>query len=381
MKRVLFITSDFMPTISGIANALYHYWKYLPIDKFIILAPGVKGAKEFDKLQKYKIYRYTPVLAGTSILQKVLRFFIILIYSIYITIKEKIYLVHATQPVIIGFVAKIINKIFQIPYIIYVYGGEVSKYKNTIFFNIYLNNLKKALKIITISNFTTNEISNYIPQEKIDCNYPGIDINLFKSGLNTEEFKKKYNISNKPVILTVARLVKRKGHRIVLEVLKDIIKESSEYNDLVYIIIGDGEEKENLITLAKLYNIEKNVVFTGNIDDKELPYYYNLCDIFVMLNIETNNEEIVEGFGISFIEASSCEKPVIGGISGGVKDAIEDKITGFLIDPNDKEKIKNTIKLLLKNKDMAEKIGKAGRKRVIEKFNDEVSSNKFLKYL
>ena len=106
----------------------------------------------------------------------------------------------------------------------------------------------------------------------------------------------------------------------------------------------------------------------GRVSEEELPCYYNACDIFVMLNRQTKGEEIVEGFGISFIEASACGKPVVGGKSGGAKDAVKNGLTGILVDPDDLKKITETLIQLLKNEQYSKSLAEAGRKIIVNEF-------------
>ena len=134
--------------------------------------------------------------------------------------------------------------------------------------------------------------------------------------------------------------------------------------------MGQGPDEQRIKDLAKAYDLENEVFFTGPVPDKELRLHYSICDIYIMPNREDPPED-VEGFGIVFIEANASEKPVIGGNSGGVIDSIVDGKTGFLVNPLDEDEIAEKIQWLLQNRQGAEEMGKTGRKRAIALFSWE----------
>jgi phosphatidylinositol alpha-1,6-mannosyltransferase len=103
--------------------------------------------------------------------------------------------------------------------------------------------------------------------------------------------------------------------------------------------------------------------------DEDLPDVYALSDVFVMPSRERLEEKDVEGFGLVFLEANACAKPVIGGRSGGIPDAIVDGITGLLVDPQDPADIADALARLLVDKDLAIRLGRQGRSRVVRDFN------------
>jgi phosphatidylinositol alpha-1,6-mannosyltransferase len=122
------------------------------------------------------------------------------------------------------------------------------------------------------------------------------------------------------------------------------------------------------------------VIFVGYVHDDQLPKYYNLCDIFVLPNRVTVKSALkgdYEGFGIVFLEASACGKPVIGGRSGGVTDAILDGLTGYLVDPLSSEDIASVIKRLIDDHALREKMGDAGRDWVVKNFDWKVLMKRF----
>lgn len=370
MYKSLLIAVDFSPVVGGIATLLYNIWKRLPSDHFIILAPKFGNYKELDKKEKYKIYRFCfPLKYGT--INRILRSLFLILYTLFLVKKEKINLLICGSPVSPGIVGLLIKKIFNIPYIIFAYGGETLYYshhpKIIKFMKFIINN---ADLIIADSQYTKNEFEKISTSQKnFSVITPGVDIDIFKPQEKNKELIQRYNLENKKVLLTVARLAKRKGHDIVIKILPKIIE---KVPDLVYIIVGAGPEEQNLKELAHNLSLENNVLFIGYVKDEEISKYYNLCDIFIMLSKEMKgdwNTEPIEGFGISFLEASACAKPVIAGRSGGTEDAVIHGETGFLVNPEDEKEIKEVILELLKDEKLAERIGQRGRKQMEAEFD------------
>jgi phosphatidylinositol alpha-1,6-mannosyltransferase len=216
-----------------------------------------------------------------------------------------------------------------------------------------------------VSNYVAKLASQYTKKSKIVVIKNGVDTEKLILTKSLSKFKKEINLKNEIILLSVGNLVERKGIDIVLSALPDVIK---SYPSLKYFIIGAGPEKENLQKLIKGLNLRKHVVFAGDVDNKHLANFYNLCDIFVLMSRTIKEKAGIEGFGIVYIEASYFGKPVIGGKSGGTADAIVDGVTGYRIEPKNTEDLKNKLILLLKNEKLRKKLGQQGMKRVKNQF-------------
>ena len=117
-----------------------------------------------------------------------------------------------------------------------------------------------------------------------------------------------------------------------------------------------------------------NVIMTGFVTDEELLKYYQVCDVFVMVSDTGPTQDDLEGFGITCLEANACEKPVICGNTGGMPEAVEEGITGFIIDPTNDEIFVKRLDELLSDPEKCCRMGKEGRKRVIKYFDYEKRS-------
>jgi len=241
------------------------------------------------------------------------------------------------------------------------------------------NTLNASDLVVAVSKFTRDYVlNNYsISPDKIFVLPNGVDIKSFYPGVDTSELRSRYHLDNKKVILTLARITERKGHDTVIKALPRVLE---KIPDLKYLICGPlrGRHPQYLKKLISDLNLEKIVNFTGYLALDQLNAFYNLCDVYVMPNRDVISKGDTEGFGITFLEANACEKPVIGGNSGGVTDAIVDGETGFLVDPLDTIEIAKKLILLLSDKKLSEKMGIQGRKRIENQFTWDIVANKII---
>ena len=167
-------------------------------------------------------------------------------------------------------------------------------------------------------------------------------------------------------IITVARLVRSKGHDTVLKALPKVIE---RFPDTKYFIIGEGPEAEKLKEVVREFELSQYVIFTGQVDEAELISHYRTCDLFILTSREIEATGEVEGFGIVFLEASACGKPVIGARSGGIQEAIIDKVTGMLVDPLDIYGTSEAIIKLFSDDELRRRLGENGKIRVDKELN------------
>ena len=386
------ISSDFPPIPGGQSKFLFNLWSNLPSDEIIVLAPKIKNWKLTDSTLPFKVIRLNlPLQKGLFI--KSIKTLLLLLYTIKLILFRKVDRIHCGQVLSAGFVGYICHFIFKTPYFPYVHGADFLEF-TTPFPSFKRRGLRGGKKILNLilknasliianSNYTKNALIGFgILERKIIVINPSVDYRKFsptlpspaggegkrEGGRNAEELKENYGLKDKKVLLTVGRLVERKGHDYVIKALPDIIKEIPEIH---YLIVGDGVYRSELERLSVKLNIRDFITFAGFIPDEELPEYYAMCDVFIMASREIKEKGDVEGFGIVYLEANAMKKPVIAGRSGGISDAVEDGVNGILVNPTDEKDIARAIIKLMKDDEMRIKLGKAGYKRVVEKFSPE----------
>ena len=212
-----------------------------------------------------------------------------------------------------------------------------------------------------------------IETKQIEVIHPGIDV--YSNFISERDKENVFKIigSKKPIITTLARVEKRKGHEFVLNAIAEI---KNQYPNLLYLIAGKGPYLEEIKNLSIKLKITENVKFLGWITEPEKSLILKNSDLFVMT--PTTVGESVEGFGMAYIDAAFHGVAAIGTYSGGISDAIIHEETGLLCDEGDQIKITENIFKLLSNNHLRIKLGENGRKRAHAKYSWE---NKIDEYL
>lgn len=201
-------------------------------------------------------------------------------------------------------------------------------------------------------NFTLNNIYKV---------FNGVDIDDFKPG-NKSTVLNKYKIGNNKLILTVSKIIEQKGIQNIILAMPDILKYDG---NIKLVVVGEGDYMANLKKLVQKLSVGTNVIFIGNVPFESLPDYFNACDLFVNPTIRQN------GYDLTILEAMACEKPVVVSNIGSVPTVIEDGVDGLLVPTGDIKKLAEAVIKVLKDKELAERLGKAARKKVVEKFSVE----------
>jgi len=214
--------------------------------------------------------------------------------------------------------------------------------------------------VVACSRFTRSAVLDLaVPPERVRILYPGVDAQRFApvDGIDAAQGK---------TILTVARLADLwKGHDTAIRALP-LVK--AKCPDVRYVIAGDGPLRNYLERVARSVGVEQDVAFLGEVPDEALADLYRSSDVFVLLSRESALDGSAEGFGIVCLEAGACAKPVVAGRSGGIVDAVQDGVTGILVDPEDVGAVADAIASLLRAPSLAKRLGDAGRAMVLARF-------------
>lgn len=286
--------------------------------------------------------------------------------------------IHASVPIYSGVIGLILKYLFSSKLIVYIHGSELltMKRKNITLIQDWV--FKNSDLIIANSNYTKNlAVQLGVNKKKIEVVNLGANTSTFFPTNNLGQLREKYDISsNHKILYTISHLIPRKGNDMVLKALPKVLE---RFPNITYLIGGHGRYKAELDKIINDLNLSKNVKFTGFIDNSELNSHMNLCDIFIMPNRREGND--IEGYGIVFMEANACRKPVIGGNSGGVPDAIIDNYNGLLVNPRSSNDISNKIIKLLSNERKARLIGDNGYNLIIKERNWDIVSQKIIEVI
>ena len=369
----LLLSGDFPPTLGGESRYLYSFFYFLSTPNKAVITPFVRGAGEIDDFLPFPVKR---IYVGRKGLLRVLS---PLIYFLSIfAFKKKKLLIHCGQVMIPGMAGFLAKFFLGVPYVVYAHGAEFLEYAHFPHIAIMQMILKNADKIIANSNYTARLVKRLgIPEEKIIKTLLGVDSKKFHPSPPDAEIRKRYGLKGR-IIISTCRLIERKGVDMVISALPRVLQ---SVPDVIYLIVGSGEDRERLEIIAREKGVRDKVIFAGNVSDETLLAFYNLSTLYVMPSREVLDKAMVEGFGISYIEASACGKPVIGGRSGGVRDAVVDGVTGILVNPVDVNEITQAIITLLNDNKFAEKLGKQGLERVRKELTWEKIASRLLKRL
>ncbi|MDC1054127.1 glycosyltransferase family 4 protein [Alphaproteobacteria bacterium] len=231
--------------------------------------------------------------------------------------------------------------------------------------------LNKVKHIVTNSNFTARLIKNIgITNQNITCIYPGANNTIH---LNEENIS---NINGQPVITTLARLEKRKGHAYILSVVARL---KLEYPNILYIIAGSGVELENLKKITLELDIVKNIIFLGDINENQKKFVFKNTNLMVMPTLDESKKHSIEGFGIAYLEAAYYGIPSIASKVGGTPEAVIHNETGIII--SDMSELYNSLKELLSNKSKLNELGQKAKLRAENDFTWVAIGNKYLQLI
>ena len=252
------------------------------------------------------------------------------------------------------------------PYLVMLHGMDFDLARRNIARAYFARKILKKAKVVTVnSQALANEVKKFCGVDSLVV-YPVVSDALIKTShipnrLNRKTVK----------LLTVGRLVERKGHLKILEVLKNL-------RDVKYLIVGDGEMKTEILKKIAEYKLEDQVELRTEVADEDLPEIYKEADIFVMPTSKTNTDR--EGFGIVYLEAGLFGLPSIAVNHPGVDEAVLDNETGILINDS-QEELKSAIIRLVENQSLCLKMGLAGRDRTLAEFTAEAQFQKLQKLI
>ncbi len=260
--------------------------------------------------------------------------------------------------------ARVVKIWRNLPIIFYVHGEEISGlYKSRLHGKGPLRALQNADVVVCVSSFTRGLLVGHgVDPAKIRIIHNGVDLKKFTPGPKDRELIARYRLQNKRILLTLGRLDKRKGQDIAVRAMPQVLE---TFPDTVYIIVGDGDQRLSLEMLVLELHLSGKVFFCGAVPEDELVRWYRTCDVFLMPN-RTLPSGDTEGFGIVFLEAGACAKPVIGGAAGGVPDAIEDEVAGVLVEGTSVDAVANAVIRILSDPDMAASLGANGLRKAQE---------------
>jgi glycosyltransferase involved in cell wall biosynthesis len=382
LPRVLFIANVFPPVIGGSAHVYSNLCQRLG-STATVLAPRkdytdgseLSGWQVWDAEQSFHIQRLDLLRPQfrpkpCTILHAALRYLVedrgiekaVVDAASKLIRERRIDVVCLGELYALHKIGRTLRTRFGLPVIHYIHGEEITappasrRYVSGAF-----KSLQRASAVVAVSSFTCDQLVQLcqVSRKKIATITNGVDTVRFQPGPKSEMLLDRHRLYGKKLLLTVGRLEARKGHDMMIECLPEILRQVPE---TVYLVVGKGSRLESLRISAKDQGVSGRVIWATDVSADELVAYYQTADVFVMPN-RTMPDGDTEGFGLVFLEAAACGKPVIAGNAGGVPDAVTDGETGLLVDGSSRSDVVNACVRLLNSAELRNRFGQAGLRR------------------
>ncbi len=239
------------------------------------------------------------------------------------------------------------------------HGHEVWWAKIPVFSSIFRRSTKHIDVLTYLGEFTRDAISPIVsPNCSLVRIAPGIPLDHFTPGPKDRDLMRSLRLDGHQILLSVGRLVHRKGQDRLIEALPRII---AQHPHAILVLVGVGPHQKKLRKLISAHGMNDYVRFVGRVSYADLPDYFRLGDVFVMPSRSRLAGLEVEGLGIVYLEASASGIPVLAGLSGGAPDAVQVGKTGLLVNGRKSEDIADKINTLLSDPKARAEMGRQGR--------------------
>jgi phosphatidyl-myo-inositol dimannoside synthase len=373
---VLFVTNDFGPRAGGIETFVIGLIERRPFGQTIVYTSAQAGSEEYDKAWKSD-FGVTVIRDRAKILLPTPR----VARNVARIIKEsdiQVAAFGAAAP--LGLLSASMKRAGVQKTVALTHGHEVW-WAKVFPFNLALRKIGTTVDSLTyLGEFTQRAIARSLSKtaaQKMVKIAPGIDVDHF-SPQDSSQLRRELHLENKRVIVSVGRLVHRKGQDHLIQALPEILE---SVPDAHILMVGQGPYLSHLKKLVEDLNVVDHVSFIGRIQYAQLPQYICAGDVFAMPSRSRFFGLEVEGLGIVYLEASACGLPVIAGSSGGAPDAVLEGVTGIVVDGENNNEIAAAAIKLLNDVDAAKAMGLAGREWIIENWRWQIWSERFNKLL
>lgn len=362
--KILCITNDFGPRAGGIETFVIGLIERFPYGSVVVYTSSQVGSEPFDAqwLQRFgvRVFRdRSKVLLPTFRVGRAVR---------RIAQKEGIERAFFGAAAPLALLSHGLRKAGVKKIVALTHGHEVW-WAKVWPFSWAMRRIGRGVDHLTyLGEFTRTEISkalSSIDREKLVRIAPGIDTDHFSPRADSLDLRSELGLAQKKVIVSVGRLVHRKGQDYLIKALTKIKKAIPNAHIL---FVGQGPYESHLRKLAHECGVEGSITFIGRIQYADLPRYIGAGDLFAMPSRSRMAGLEVEGLGIVYLEASACGLPVVGGLSGGAPDAVLEGVTGLSVDGTDSDAIADACVRILSDSELAQTMGSNGRNWIIDQW-------------
>lgn len=377
MEKILFVTNDFGPRAGGIETFIIGLIERLPKNRVIVFTSNQGDTAAYDsawlhdfgvRVVRDRSRMLLPSPRIARVLSRLAR-----------ESQANIACFGAAAP--LGLLAPTLRRAGVKRLVALTHGHEVW-WAKVFPFSLAIRRIGNGVEVMThLGGFTKRAIAGALSQEARNAMVkmaPGIDVVHFSPDTNSAPLRKELGLTDKAVIVSVGRLVRRKGQDRLVQALPQIRKTVPNAHLL---LVGQGPYRAALEKIAKKEGVLDAVTFIGRVPHAQLPTYIRVGDVFAMPSRSRWAGLEVEGLGIVYLEASACGLPVVAGNSGGAPDAVIEGKTGFVVDGTKIESIATAVVTLLTDSDRANAMGAAGREWIIKAWSWDLWAAEFAKVL
>ena len=363
MITTLVVTNDFGPRAGGIETFIHGLLEQASKNQqrnFIVLTSHQSPQDEVIKFdQKMWENNQIRVVRDTAKVLLPTRRLAKKAVDLFSTHKCENVIFGASAP--LGLLAKSLRKAGAKHIVALTHGHEVWWARMPLFSALLRRIGAQADQMTYLGEFTRGAVANALLREdhsKLVHLPPGVDLTRFIPAAKSLELQKKWGVEGVPVIVSIGRLVPRKGSDKLIIAMPEVLR---NFPKSKLLLVGSGNYQKRLEKLVRNLKVQDSVIFTGRVAHELLPAYYRLGDIFAAPCRSRYGGLEVEGLGIVYLEASACGVPVIAGKSGGAPDAVLDGKTGILVNGRDHLEVSGALIKLLADEKLRAQMGTAGR--------------------
>jgi phosphatidyl-myo-inositol dimannoside synthase len=374
MARILLVSSNFPPVTGGSAVVYANICRSadgavagLAATQDYASGRAFADAEAYDSGAGYRLYRmkllrpseartnggFGARLADLVLMAKVLA------QTVAVARKERAGVICLGDLVYGGWLVFPLRYLFGYKTLIYVHGEEITTRDGGGLFDRWRAKfLAHAHAVIAVSSFTRDAMVRlmHTDPDKIALIPNGVDTAKFQVRAPRPDVAERHGVCGRRVILSVGRLVARKGQDHLIQAMPAILR---AVPDAHLLIAGEGPLRATLEALIRQHGLQSRVTLLGEVTDRALTDLYALAEIFALPNREMPDGD-TEGFGLVFLEANACGKPVVSGRAGGVVDAVRDGVNGLAVDGNDIGAIAAAVVKLLEDRPLYRKLADGG---------------------
>ena len=369
MKHLL-VTQDFPPDLGGMARRHYELARCFPGNTMSVSTVAAEGSDGANGAQPFPVLRQPFDFAAAKRFTSQMR------WATWLTSNSATYRAfHCGNLRPVGYAVWWASRRSGVPYFVYVNGGDllIDRAKSRQWHKRLSARriLGDSAGVVANSTWTAGVASDFMREIGVATPPPvaaidlGTDPDRFHPRRDSGSLRRRYDLGDAPLLLTVARLVPHKGQDVGIRAFAQL---AGDFPTLRYLLVGEGPDLSRLTALAEELGVADRVIFAGALGDDETAEAYATATVYVGPS-RLDRERYVEGFGISFVEAGASGTPVVASNSGGIRSAVRHGETGLLVPAEDPAAFAEAIRSLLTDEPRRLAMGRAGRAAVESHYN------------